>query len=387
MSLAEHIAVQLEEEGVEVTAEQIQCHIDSYVEKPVKPKSASKKVSESKKTSAKTTPKTKPSSAKTSTKSSAKDLDHTCEYNIKGQDPRICGAVAKTEFQGKWYCGTEKSKHLKMVMATSKPSENTKDKSAKNAKIAKEKTSNLTNKSVFKKNRLSISEVSPGIWADLSHYRIAYDRDTHVAYGVVADDNETVEELTDEALRFLEAHNIPIRAEIHLDQPPKKVVPKATSKVSAKSTPKKTVSKASPPPPSKTKLVPKTKGSGSDRISKTPAPKKGVSKSSKVPSKLSSKKSIVEEDEEVIDQLKEEAEEVEVCDENYGEEAEPKVDEEEDQDEEEEVEEEIDLDNEEEPDVEEVQEEEEEEVEEEADIEEADEGEAIDDVEDEEEEE
>ncbi len=313
MSLVEHIVSQLAEEGIEVTAEQLQAHFDSF--EPPKPKA---------KTSAKTSPKAKAKSkavpktvdedeveedtpapkakaakskvskvampkAKTSAKAVAKvtakakkavvdeeDIEveedtpapkakssaktakakaipkakskpaetHTCGYTIKGKDgTRLCGANAKNEIDDTWFCGTEKSGHYKSALAAAV-------KAAPKSKVskvaAKSKATNLISKTVHKKNRINVHEIVPGsnIWTE-PESRIVFDKATMEGIGVLDEDNLTVLPLTDDAVRYLEAHN-------------QKVGGKTKTAKSAKSSAKATSARSSTAP-AKAKTTAKAK--------------------------------------------------------------------------------------------------------------------------------
>ena len=363
MSLAEYIAEQLVEEGLEVSSEQIQGYIDAHAELQEEAPAPKAKGKAAKSTPAKVAPKAK-APAKAAKGKSKEKVAHTCERTINGKDgSRICGKTANNELNDMWFCGTEKSGCYKSALGKA-PAPKGKSAAPKAKTVAKGaskgKASAVVQK-VQKKERLNLVEVpaGSGVWVDLNHFRMVYSQDPKETYGLLDEDDETVLPLTEEAINFAEAHNIPIR----------EAAPKSKGKAKGKAVAKSTPAKAKAAPKGKAKTAPPAK------TAKTPAKAKAAPKG-----KAKASKKAVDEDEEVLEELQQDAEDVEV---------EPEVEEEEDApvEEEEEVPE-IDLgdedaggaDEEEEPNVE-------EEDEDEPDIEEADEGEAADDGADEEEEE
>jgi hypothetical protein len=261
MSLSEHIAEQLSQEGIEVSSEQIQTYIDSYEAPKPKAKAVAKKVAPAPKAKvakkAKTVEETKPK-AKVAPKSKAKKVSseedeaaevHYCEHTIRGKDgtTRLCEAVAKNEVDGSWRCGTESSGHYKSALAAAaKAAAKTKTAKGVPKTAAKSKATDILKKTVFKKNVLNIQQVD-GVWIDLES-RIAFEEDTRVPYGILDEDNETILPLTDESARYLEAHNHPVPV---ITKKAAKVVPKAkTGKVAPK-----VVTKVAP----KAKVASKTK--------------------------------------------------------------------------------------------------------------------------------
>jgi hypothetical protein len=314
-SLAEHIANQLNEEGVDVSTEQIQSHMDSYVEEPAPKAKAGKKVV-------------------AKSKASKEPEVHTCERTINGKDgSRICGKNAANELNDMWFCGTEKSGCYKTAMSKSAPAPKAKAAKGKAAPVAKAKASNL----------VEVPQGS-GIWVDLVHFRMVYSQDPKETYGILDEDDETILPLTEEAVAFAEAHNVPIR----------EVKKAAKSKVVAKA-----------------KVVPKGKVVAEKVVAKVAPKSKVVAKAKAAPKgKVTAKTS--KKDEELLEDLQNEAEDVET---------EPNVEEDEDVPVEEEEAPEIDLGDGEEPEP--VGEGEEEDA---PDVEEVDEGEAADEEEVEEEE-
>jgi hypothetical protein len=234
-TLAEHIVETLAAESIEVTVDSVQAAIDSFEEPPAK-KAVAKKVVAKKATTV-----------------------HTCEYTVNGKEETyICGKTAKNEHDGMWYCGTATSGHYKS--ASSKPAAKAKAKAkatpkAAKATAAKSKAVSLVNK-VTKKVQIAADEVSPGVWADLAHFRLAINQDTKEVYGIVDEDNETILPLTEEALAFVEAHGITIQEGTETTPAPKSKTLAAKAKVAPKSkaVPAKT-SKVAP----KSKAVPKSK--------------------------------------------------------------------------------------------------------------------------------
>lgn len=167
---------------------------------------------------------------------------HTCDRIPRGKTD-ACGKSAKNRFEGddgtvNWYCGTEKSGCFKSILLgqkrqtklsvsksksgsnfskkdsvkappAKKPSTNTGRKIASNAK-----TNSLLNK-VSKRQTLDIKKIKVGnkvLWVDIQS-RVLFDRGTQEAYAVLAKDNKTIQPLSDENIRWLEASGISIRIE------------------------------------------------------------------------------------------------------------------------------------------------------------------------------
>jgi hypothetical protein len=197
---------------------------------------------------------------------------HTCGYmvNTKADGAKICGKSAKNEHDdGIWYCGTEKSGHYKSVMTASK--KEAPKKVVAKAPDAKAKTAALVDKVVAKKAKLNLHETAPGsgIYADLKHHRIVFDKRTQEAYGILDEDNETILPFTDDAVAFLEAHNITFKQEAV--PAPKPAPAKSVKAVGAVSkAPAKTVSKA-PAPKAPVKAQPAAKTSVPKVAAKTQA--------------------------------------------------------------------------------------------------------------------
>lgn len=372
MSLAAHLASRLAEDfEIEIDEDQVQTYITEH-EAPKAKKAAAKSKTTTKKTS---------------------DDKHACAHLVNGKDgARICGANAKNELNGEWFCGTDKSGHYKTHL--SKTEKSAPAKKAPKATSGPAKAKQLVDK-VVKKEGLDLHEVpaGSGVWVDLKHHRIVVDPDTEEVVGVLDEDNETILPLTKKASAFAEAHNLTIR---EAKKAPKgKAV--APAKTSAKTPTKKApVAKAAPPAKTPAKKAPVAKAAAKAAPpAKTPAKKAPVATAKAVPpakgKKAPAKKvQFEEEEEEVLEDLIQEVAEAEV----EGEEEEVEVEVEEEPKEEEEPEENVDEDEggdidlgddvEEEPEVEENNEDEDEDV---PDIEEEDDGEAPDDVEEEEEEE
>lgn len=287
--LADHINSSLTNEGYEVAVESIQAALDSF--SPVEGEN---------------------------TEEAAVDEKHTCEKTVNGKDgPYVCGKDAKNEIGGLWYCGTEASGHYKSALTAEKKvsapakGKSSKGKSAPKGKApktaSKSKSSALVSK-IRKLEQIDFHEVVPdsGIWIE-STYRIAADPDTNEAYGILADDNETILELSSDALTFLEAHSLNVREDAMPKLSPKaapkgKVLSKVSSKgtvpkgkVSPKDAPKaapkgKIASKSAPKAAPKGKVASKTSQANvaPKVVPKGKVPSKAVSKG-KVPSKAAPK--------------------------------------------------------------------------------------------------
>ena len=167
---------------------------------------------------------------------------HTCERTVNGKDgPYICGKECKNSVGGMWFCGTENSGHYKSALTAEKKVPAPKGKTSPKAKggpSAKSKSSTLVSK-IRKVEQIDFHEIVPGsgIWLE-SNFRIVADPDTKEAYGILAEDNETILELDDEALSFLQAHNLSVRE----DAMPAPIAPKAKAAPKGKAP----VSKAAP---------------------------------------------------------------------------------------------------------------------------------------------
>jgi len=292
-TLAEHIAAQLAEEDVEVSSEQIQSHIDSYEEPAPKGKAAPKATAKGK-----AAPKGKAPAAKAvakgkkaSTKTSDEEEEHTCERTIGGKEgSRICGKKAKNELNDMWFCGTEKSGCYKSALGKAATAPKTKAKVVPAKGSAKGKAAGVVQK-VVKKERISLTEVpsGSGIWVDLNNFRTVYSQDPKEAYGILDEDDETILPLTEEAVAFAEAHGLPIR--------------KKTTKTTAKPVPKgKAVAKAGGKPAPKGKTAP---------IKAVPKGK-AVAPKGKVAPKAKSSKKAPQDDDELLEELQQEADDVEV---------------------------------------------------------------------------
>lgn len=174
---------------------------------------------------------------KTKSAKAAAPVSHSCEHTVNSKEgARLCGKTASKELNGSWFCGTENSGHYKAHLSSVKKSETAPPvktvtkatpKSTATPKTPP-KTAPEVVKKVVKKEQVNLEEVSPGIWADpVTH--IAFDRVTMEAYGVVAKNNKTINELGDDQIRYLEVHGFPIREK----KPASKKVasPKATAVV------------------------------------------------------------------------------------------------------------------------------------------------------------
>ena len=151
--------------------------------------------------------------------------DKVCQYVIQGKDgkSRPCETLGKNQHQGKWYCGTEKAGHYKMVCA-------------KDAKEAPSKTAKPKGvlRKVVARQQLNVARVAEtDLWIDLES-RILFDRDTKEAYGLLDDDDETILPLTDDNVRFLESHNVPIKEDTAVSKGKKGVATKASAKKASK---------------------------------------------------------------------------------------------------------------------------------------------------------
>jgi hypothetical protein len=261
----------IEELGLEVDAETLQDAIDRH-RPATKPK-------------VEALPKAKPSSKK----SAAAEV-HTCEYTITpaGKPASICGKNAKTEFNGMWYCGTEANGHLKTMITKaakvgsdrksapkvgsdrkSAPKTGGRAKSAVPAKGSKAipsrkvceepetnalplgssvlrtvppkaRVAGLIKKVIEKREEINLARhhLSDGtvvfVYWD---QRIVFDGQTNEAYGVLDEDDDTILELTDAAIRFLDAHNLHRKANEPKRAAKAKVASKAPSKSAAKAPP------------------------------------------------------------------------------------------------------------------------------------------------------
>lgn len=171
--------------------------------------------------------------------------NHTCEatVNTKTDGAKICGKNARNEHNGMWFCGTEKSGHYKSAITAAKkepvkkaaPTADVKKVPAAKGADAKAKTTALVQK-VVKKEKLDLHVVTPGsgVYVDLKHHRITFDKPSQEAYGILDEDNVTILPLTEEAIAFLQAHNIAFRQDESEVIPEKPVAkPKAPAKPAA----------------------------------------------------------------------------------------------------------------------------------------------------------
>lgn len=318
--LAEHLVEQLATEGIEISSETVQGYIDAWVPP---------------------------------TETINEEEEHTCDYTIHGKDgkTRKCGKKkAANVLDGMRFCGTETSGHYKSALAAAKKNPKSKGKSKTVAKAKSDTKDSKVNKlikKVVKVETLDIHETEPGsgIWfysfttPDGTESRIAFDPSTEQAIGILDDDN-VVNELTEDALLFLEAHNIHheghskpkskskvvktnkvetgkvVAKNVVKTKVGKTVPAKATSKVVAKAptevakTSKTPSSKVMPKVQPKTTVTPKGKTTPTKTTSKvvaktsTGVSKTPTSKVIKTPVKKTVKKSIVtEEEEETLEKL------------------------------------------------------------------------------------
>lgn len=202
-SLALHLADKLN-----LNVEDVNEAINSYGTTPYgvqeaepasKPKAAKGKTAKSS-TKGKTPP------AKTAKGKVAKGSDqHTCDYiiNSKANGAHQCGSKAKnmieTDDGEKWYCGTQESGHYKSALNNQK-----KETTKAPAKQAKAKTP--TKKVVKQQEIRFIKHKETGLYIE-PQTRIVADKDTHISYGMLDDENNVVD-LTQDAIAFLETHNL-----------------------------------------------------------------------------------------------------------------------------------------------------------------------------------
>jgi hypothetical protein len=146
-------------------------------------------------------------------KTSKKDAKgHTCEYTIKGKDgPRICGKPAKNEVEGMWVCGTENNGHYKSALgASEKVKAKSKGKDSPKPKVVPKGKGKVITQKFSKNSKIQVHETATGsgIFIELET-RICFDKkNPKEAYGILDEDNETILPLTQEAIDFLEAHNL-----------------------------------------------------------------------------------------------------------------------------------------------------------------------------------
>lgn len=158
------------------------------------------------------------------------DTPGKCIQMVKGKNPRVCGKNANYTIDGKFYCGNPRKNeptataHLGSMMKKcvnakitdglkSKKLSSSKIKAKKNLtladrnKLANERSKSMINK-VSKKKKIPVQKVGK-VWIHLDT-RIAIDKETSEAYGVLGDDNKTIKELEKHHVRFCETHNITI---------------------------------------------------------------------------------------------------------------------------------------------------------------------------------
>lgn len=240
----EHLASELDCEVSE-----IENAISSFVLKSSNPKSKIKPVEPSRK---KIPPKEKPSkptsddSDNDDSDKSEDDKKHTCDRIPRGKS-ESCGKNAKNKLEEdgvvNWYCGTENSGCYKSILlgqkrqtkagaSKPKPPPSKKDGPAKKdapgkkeapgkkappAKkdaVSKKKESDVKAASliskVAKNKALNIKKIKVKgelLWMDEKN-RLLFNKDSNKAYGVLNKDGVTIEKLTKENIRFLEANGI-----------------------------------------------------------------------------------------------------------------------------------------------------------------------------------
>lgn len=163
------------------------------------------------------------------TASSSKNSEKYPCCRIKRSKTEPCGKPSTKNIDDKWYCGSMKSGCYSIMIknsakksidnervstisktreVTAKPTTN-----IERSKISEKISNNLINK-VIKKDTIITSSITNDD-GELLHYeleyRILFDKNTCEAYGVLDEDNNTVNELTDHNKRWLEAHNCKIR--------------------------------------------------------------------------------------------------------------------------------------------------------------------------------
>lgn len=144
-----------------------------------------------------------PAKSSAKAKSSEGDDKHKCEYMVKGDNPHVCGKGAKTEYEGMWYCGTDKSGHLSSVMKASEKAGKKPTAPAKAKTFAK---ATVPSKTEPKKEQLNL--VTVGEYFIYPKNRIAFKKGTRTAIGILDKDNATLKPLDAEAIRFCESRNL-----------------------------------------------------------------------------------------------------------------------------------------------------------------------------------
>jgi len=266
--LADHIVASLLEQSYEVPVETIQEALDSFVSPSGDAEEADSEV-------------------------------HTCERTVNGQTgPYICGKECKNEVGGMWYCGTENSGHYKSALSAEKkapvaPKGKGKgkgkgkivaSKASPKGKAAKSKSSALVAK-ITKMQQIDFHEVVPesGLWIE-PEFRVIADPETNEVYGILAEDNETILELTDDALKYAEVHGFTVREGSMPTPAPKRKGKASVSKgkaVAAKTSaaPKGKAPVAKAPvakgkaPKGKAPVAKAPAAKGKAIVAKTPAPK------------------------------------------------------------------------------------------------------------------
>lgn len=198
----------------------------------------------------------KPKESKSSDSELSKEV-YPCERVKRGQ-PDSCGKNSRRFVEGKdgskhWYCGGEKSGcypiALKATSEKSLESSSTKKptKGGQKESSSKKPTTNVGRKALAdersesllrkvtqtkKLHAVSIRTESHGKLYYDKKTRILFDNQTQEAYGVLAEDKDTINPLDDENIRWLEANGYLIRPTTTKSKPPSKK-PKATPKKKA----------------------------------------------------------------------------------------------------------------------------------------------------------
>ena len=190
-----------------------------------------------------------PSKSKAAAPAKSADEKHTCEYMVKGDNPHVCGKTGKTtEFEGMWYCGTEKSGHLSSVMkATEKVVKKPTAPSVLKKAAAK---ATVPSKAEPKKEKLNL--VTVGDYFIYPKNRIAFKKGTRIAVGILDKDNVKLKPLDAEAIRFCESRNLETAAKSTKPAPASKAPAKAGAPAS------KAPVKAAAPAATKSKAGAKT---------------------------------------------------------------------------------------------------------------------------------
>ena len=143
---------------------------------------------------------------------------HTCEKIPRGKtDP--CGKKAKRSYEGKWYCGTEKSGCLKSIInkATKVQKSGSTNEKPMTKKEQKKSISDIKSQvlvhQITKTQKLSVKKLiikNKVYWINHAS-RVVFDREKREAYGKLDKDNITIKKLDDNTVRWLEANGINIK--------------------------------------------------------------------------------------------------------------------------------------------------------------------------------